>query len=673
MTDALWIEASQPVEDEDRTLRMLRAKTRAAAVWPWLARAASVGEFDHRLALAASHLAESINDTEMYQQVQASLREDFQQIAAARDLSAPVLPEYPPAPRRRAGGRTAARAPQRWEYFDAGTRRWMPFTARGPAQPVSGKPDDKSPDSPSDAGRKDGANPYYFDGGQEGGPASGDSGRFAPEPTSGWHNPINDEYPLAPSPWQVPPGGGWVEPEMNWTPPNPQTGRHAYHHWAAETDPYRYRDEGVETGLGRNPDYFAHGPEGAAGQPESMYGLPVNPIDEPDERVDMYGGVPPLNSPGSQNGATQGYSQQDRDSASQRSSAWRRRGTEGYDPHPGWAKPDEPGWAHGLSDHDIDHHLRTLPPDHPVTEELAAEQDRRRAGPELRAAVRHTAPGYHGGGSNAFYDPHDRRVRMVGAGPQDLANSTPTTSGGPGGAAGGGGGGGAPAGGGGGAQQMSAPPPPPPPSMTPGGPGAAAGGAGGGGGAGEGIAGGSPPGGMSGADTGGGQAGAPPAGGAGGAAGMPGGGMAGGGGGAPGGAPGGGGGPSNVNSPNPPTANDPSGSDQAGKQASGQWRRMGRLWVWADAGGLSRDQPTESRPTGLPDEYLDRTFEGPMHARPRQGPEERTVNTPQQAQQPVPTSSSSDLQQSSQQGQQQEEQRQAARAARAAVRAITRG
>lgn len=53
-----------------------------------------------------------------------------------------------------------------------------------------------------------------------------------------------------------------------------------------------YTDEGVETGTGPNPNFFAGGTEGATGDPQASFPADVS-LDEPDERVEWYNNTPP--------------------------------------------------------------------------------------------------------------------------------------------------------------------------------------------------------------------------------------------------------------------------------------------------------------------------------------------------------------------------------------------
>lgn len=76
---------------------------------------------------------------------------------------------------------------------------------------------------------------------------------------------------------------------------------------AADSSGNRYVNEGVETGPGPNPDYFAEGGEGVGGDQQAGFPADVA-LPEPDERVDMYGAVPPQQSSGTGPGQTQGYS-----------------------------------------------------------------------------------------------------------------------------------------------------------------------------------------------------------------------------------------------------------------------------------------------------------------------------------------------------------------------------
>lgn len=122
-------------------------------------------------------------------------------------------------------------------------------------------------------------NPDYFADGPEAGPNSGSDGRFAqfpagPDP----HNPMNDEYPMEPGQWTVPPDKAWVERPM-------QFGASA--RTAAD-----YRGEGVQTGPAGsgNPDFFSQGSDGLQGDGFA----PDVSLPEPDERVDLVGSVPPV-------------------------------------------------------------------------------------------------------------------------------------------------------------------------------------------------------------------------------------------------------------------------------------------------------------------------------------------------------------------------------------------
>lgn len=82
MSDDLWAEASSDLDAEHATLSMNRAKVSVASLWPFLAMASNVGEFEHRLAIAA----DTINDrvpAELMEPVLGSLRQDFLAITAA--------------------------------------------------------------------------------------------------------------------------------------------------------------------------------------------------------------------------------------------------------------------------------------------------------------------------------------------------------------------------------------------------------------------------------------------------------------------------------------------------------------------------------------------------------------------------------------------------------------
>lgn len=74
---------------------------------------------------------------------------------------------------------------------------------------------------------------------------------------------------------------------------------------------------------------------------------------------------------------------------------------------------------------------------------------------------------------------------------------------------------------------------------------------------------------------------------------------------------------------------DPSGSDMAAK--TGMWRQAEDY----------RGRPSPSNPTGVGDDYTERTWNAPLQQAPRQDINERGANTPQRAAPPIPQNSSS--------------------------------
>jgi hypothetical protein len=131
-------------------------------------------------------------------------------------------------------------------------------------------------------------NPAYFDAGPEAGPNTASDGQFAQFPAGPdpW-NPMNAEYPMQPGTWTVPPDAGWVERPMELG--NKQASGILPTRTAAE-----YLGEGVQTGPpgSANPNYFAAGGEGVAGEGTDGFAPDVT-LPEQDERVDMYGAVQP--------------------------------------------------------------------------------------------------------------------------------------------------------------------------------------------------------------------------------------------------------------------------------------------------------------------------------------------------------------------------------------------
>lgn len=348
----LWTEASIDVEAEAAVERLTRAKVAVASLWPFLSLARTPGEFEHRVALAAESIAERV-PVELIEPVTASLREDFALLHTAADDDGDADDEggeddgddKPDWLKEKIG--SAQPAPEQGHrvtaYYDEGLGRWV------------------AADDDATAGK---GNPWYFSGGPEAGPATGETNQFPTFPlgNSGdpW-NPINEQYPMQPGAWTTPPGGEWRESPMNFTPPGgPNQGRMGsrlpfsgarqvgdiascadcghpikryadggwghvnapdYHEagpssdkvhkdWSRSgpefgryTNPvtggHRTAQEGVEGRPGPNPDYFAGGGEGAAGDQQGGFPADVSlPEDANDWMVDQYGAVPPQHSSG---------------------------------------------------------------------------------------------------------------------------------------------------------------------------------------------------------------------------------------------------------------------------------------------------------------------------------------------------------------------------------------
>lgn len=237
MTVDLWTEASRDVDAEQYELEFSRAKVAVTHLWPFLSLAQSEGEFEQRLAIAASRIAEHSGE-HLFEPVMTSLREDFRMTAAAQEPVVPVQPE-PSRP---------------LQIFHVASGRWITVQgalegemAAAPAQPAVGEP--------------------------EAGPMTGETGTYPQHPTGADpFSPLNGEYPAQPQEWSGEGKPGWVDNPMNFAP---------------------YRQANA------NPNYFAGGSEGAQGDEQASFPEDVA-LDEPDYRVDEYGAVPPLQSSGTQ-------------------------------------------------------------------------------------------------------------------------------------------------------------------------------------------------------------------------------------------------------------------------------------------------------------------------------------------------------------------------------------
>lgn len=238
MTVDLWTEASRDIDAEQYELEFSRAKVAVTHLWPFLSLAQSEGEFEQRLAIAASRIAEHSGES-LFEPVMASLREDFRMTAAAQASVTPSQP-VPPA--------------QPLQIFHVASGKWITVEgalegdmAQAATQPVVGEP--------------------------EAGPLTGETGGFPQHPTGADpFSPLNGQYPAQPQEWSGEGKPGWSENPMNFAP---------------------YRQANA------NPNYFAGGSEGAQGDAQTGFPEDVS-LDESDDRVDEYGAVPPLQSSGTQ-------------------------------------------------------------------------------------------------------------------------------------------------------------------------------------------------------------------------------------------------------------------------------------------------------------------------------------------------------------------------------------
>lgn len=690
MTVSLWTEASRDLEADNAALELTAAKVACAPLWPFLALAKSAGEFEHRLALTTDTISESV-EPHLFEPVLASLRADFQLVAAADgDGDADDQGGSSDGDADDAGSGKPWEKSAGLEFFDASLGRWVSAThGRLPgewhdtnqpfqgsdhlpgeylsgeekpfhpgedgmygswpyAEPGRGKSvEDYDPDQhdhaihstnglqyfnaslgrwvalDDDATRGKG-NPYYFTGGPEAGPETGETDQFpsfpaGPDPV----DPLNQMFPMQPSPWTVPPGGEWKENPMRFSPPsNGRSGsRHPFGERTAarvlrtercedcghpaeyvETkDGDRFWSHGGPYGQQADADHVPWPPSGRTaashcpGHPEGhskdASGKCVNchslGTASPGERDDaelqkrpqkgsegsMYSHA--AGNPGYFAGGAEGIAGDQQQGFAQAPSE---------DPEDEWvdsygAVPPQQSSGSTGTQASRRHATESSPP--PAQDTLDGIQFSSPQESERWNRAQHgEQPGdrdIHAIGRNTFYDPHDRGVRMVALGPSDpFAQSNNPYS--------------APT------NPTSTPAPAPPPSMTPGGDGAEA----------------MPP--MTPAST-------PPRQ-------MPGGGAASGG---MGGAPAGGQG----------DPNDP-----------GPVQTTSRRVLAEDMRGRRPDQYS----TEIPDEYDSNTWEGGMNARPRQNAQQRGINTPQQAESPIPSNSSSN----NQQGNEEEGERRAA-------------
>lgn len=310
----LWTEASRDVEAEHLALRMASAKVAVAGLWPFLALAQSEREFEHRLALASDHIANAV-PVDLLQPVVASLREDFGAITAVKDAEGEEDADdadgdgKPDWLQKKIKGEGSL-------YFHAGLGRWVAYDASDyePDRPrvrtdaPSGEDDDPEETAywrslGEDYERRPyyyhqarkawmrvaeveekpegGGNPWYFTGGPEAGPLTGDTHQFPPHPTgSDPIDPLNQMFPMQPSAWTVPPGGEWKEAPMQFDPPGGPSAQRAAA-WKA-------------AGEGQNPYYFAGGTEGVVGDPQASFPEDVAKGVDPEDPIDEWYGPQPV-------------------------------------------------------------------------------------------------------------------------------------------------------------------------------------------------------------------------------------------------------------------------------------------------------------------------------------------------------------------------------------------
>lgn len=371
----LWEEASRDLEAEHLALRMASAKVAVAGLWPFLALAQSEREFEHRIALANDHIANAV-PVDLLHPVVESLREDFRAIAAkdaegeekADDEDGDGKPDWL---QKKIKGEGA--------FFHQGRQAWVRIAAEDEkptrqeleaSEPKSTQQHTEDPDEDAywdslgkqavywHAGARrwvtaevedhpGGGNPYYFTGGPEAGPNTGQTNQFPPHPTGADPvDPINGMFPMQPSPWTVPPGGEWKEEPMQFNPPgggyHPASRRPfvaaevgdrstcancrgpikrvktewsrngAWTHTgefglAGDDDhepiPHQSREgawklaeEGVSGRPGPNPHFFDGGGEGASGDQQSGFPTDVAQGVDPEDRMNELYGAQPLSA-----------------------------------------------------------------------------------------------------------------------------------------------------------------------------------------------------------------------------------------------------------------------------------------------------------------------------------------------------------------------------------------
>lgn len=399
MTVDLWTEASRDLEAEHAQLRLFEAQQRTADIWPFVALAQSDEELTHRLALIQDTLTERVPDISLHAALIDGLTANRHIQGYATDLNDD------------SGGGDASQTSSsgfaadgsslqdqdgtpditasRHQFWHAAQRRWVTAAA------------DPTPQ-----------NPAFFSGGPEEGPDTAQTGTYpvevnGPDP---W-NPINGKLPLPPTnvippanrfpaepqPWTVPPDKGWVDHPMTFP-----TGPSAHATTATlRTHPgFGQPTVGISVPLGvtatlhsagtpqdprdgfqpeqSNPFYFDQGSVGL--ESDQGAGFPVDEaLPEPDERVDMYqhgtpaggggGGAP---APGAFSGPAVNFTIPPQYVTSARSNV------------AACASCGRPAYRQGSKWHHLDAHLRgdhqvMLDADHPWVQQMAHSSARRTA------------------------------------------------------------------------------------------------------------------------------------------------------------------------------------------------------------------------------------------------------------------------------------------------------
>lgn len=312
MSIDLWTEASVDVEAENAELRQTRAKVACASLWPFLALATTVGEFEHRLALVSDRIVDRV-DADLIEPVTASLRADFRILASDGDNDADD----------QGGGSDGGAG----DADDSGGKpQWLQDKISG----TGAKHDDYEPDKPRkgthDAATEDDEDdPNYWksltdkhsrrvtaaddvrgeslmqsgngvaDANVPQGPQPGQIGRNtqtgqgAGDPFSGGSNPFSQSGPLTQS---NPNAGTGLAPgtDMQKMKQMGVTGGLQFFH--ASLGRWVALDDDANSGAG-NPDYFVGGPE-AGPQTGRTEQYPTFPDGSPGDPVDPLGGMFPM-------------------------------------------------------------------------------------------------------------------------------------------------------------------------------------------------------------------------------------------------------------------------------------------------------------------------------------------------------------------------------------------